>query len=137
MEYIDLGLSVKWATCNVGASSSEEYGSYFAWGETIPKNIYLKETYLPDKNFNKVFRLPTKEEFKELLNKCTWTWTLQNGVKGYKVTGPNGKSIFLPAAGQQNGEGYIICNIMAAIGLPLRTLATGRTAFVSTPTKQS
>ena len=39
-EYVDLGLSVKWATCNVGATKPEEYGDYFAWGETQPKSNY-------------------------------------------------------------------------------------------------
>lgn len=104
MEYIDLGLSVKWATCNVGATKPEEYGDYFAWGEVVPKNIYLKETYLPDKNFNKIFKLPTKMEFRELQNHCTWTWTTLNGVEGYNVEGPSGNSIFLPAAGCYRGS---------------------------------
>lgn len=112
MEYIDLGLSVKWATCNVGASKPEDYGNYYAWGETIPKNIYLRETYLPNKNFNKVFKLPTMAEYKELLNKCTWTWTDDyngTGVAGYMVVGPNGNSIFLPAGGGyfDSGVGYV------------------------------
>lgn len=44
-EYVDLGLSVKWATCNVGASKPEEYGDYFAWGETSPKTIYEWSNY--------------------------------------------------------------------------------------------
>ena len=44
-EYVDLGLSVKWATCNVGASKPEEYGDYFAWGETEPKSTYNWSTY--------------------------------------------------------------------------------------------
>lgn len=107
MEYVDLGLSVKWATCNVGANTPEEYGDYFAWGEIIPKNIYLQETYLPDKNFNKIFELPTKEEFKELIDKCIWTWTNDyNGtdVAGYKIVGPNGNYIFFPASGYRGGS---------------------------------
>ena len=44
-EYVDLGLSVKWATCNVGATTPEEYGDYFAWGETTPKDYYDLDTY--------------------------------------------------------------------------------------------
>ena len=44
-EYVDLGLSVKWATCNVGANKPEEYGDYFAWGETQPKSNYDWSTY--------------------------------------------------------------------------------------------
>ncbi|MBE6346589.1 MAG: hypothetical protein E7067_05205 [Lentimicrobiaceae bacterium] len=48
--------------------------------------------------------MPTDEEMQELIDKCTWTWTTQNGVKGYKVTGTNGNSIFLPAAGHRLGS---------------------------------
>lgn len=50
------------------------------------------------------WRLPTKKELGELKSKCTWTWTSQGGHNGYKVTGPNGKSIFLPAAGFRFGS---------------------------------
>ena len=129
-EAVDLGLSVKWATCNVGASSPEEYGDYFAWGETTTKSSYTESnstTYglsiselqslgiigsegnltaaydAATANWGGSWRMPTLDEMKELLNNCTWTWTTQNGVKGRKVTGPNGKSIFLPAAGGRNG----------------------------------
>ena len=120
-EYVDLGLSVKWATCNVGANNPEDYGDYFAWGETTTKSSYTdnnSKTY--GKNFSDIggksqydaarsnwggtWRLPTKAELQELKNKCTWEWTTQNGVKGYKVTGPNGNSIFLPAAGNRDGS---------------------------------
>ena len=125
-EYVDLGLSVKWATCNVGASQPEEYGDYFAWGETSPKSIYDWSTYkwcygsstslikyctgdnkkqldLSDDaaraNWGGTWRMPTHDEWTELRQKCTWTWTTQNGVFGYKVTSKtNGRSIFLPAA---------------------------------------
>ena len=131
-EYIDLGLSVKWATCNVGASRLEDYGDYFAWGETEPKSTYSWSTYkwcrgsedtqtkyctsssygtvdnkktleLSDDvaraNWGGSWRMPTKAELDELLENCSWEWTSQNGVYGRKVTGPNGNSIFLPAAG--------------------------------------
>ena len=135
-EYVDLGLSVKWATCNVGASKPEEYGDYFAWGETQPKETYDWSTYkwcngsydtqtkyctdsyygivdnktqleLSDDaaraNWGGSWRMPTHEEQEELRTQCTWTWTTQNGVYGYKVTskksGYTNKSIFLPAAG--------------------------------------
>ncbi len=119
-EYVDLGLSVKWATCNVGADKPEDYGDYFAWGETSTKSSYTSDnskTYgkqmndikgnsqydAARANWGGTWRLPTKAELEELKNKCTWRWTTQNGVKGYKVTGPNGKSIFLPAAGSLSG----------------------------------
>lgn len=152
-EYVDLGLSVKWATCNVGASKPEEYGDYFAWGETGPKSTYKWSTYKymedgysswdhvtkytkedgskpgcwydgdtyvgttvdgvtyknktvldPEDdaahvNWGGDWRMPTKEEQDELRTKCTWTWTSSGSVNGYVVTGPNGNSIFLPAAG--------------------------------------
>ena len=120
-EYVDLGLSVKWATCNVGASKPEDYGNYYAWGETTTKSSY---TYSNSKTYGKgmgdikgkssydaaranwggSWRIPTDEEMQELIDKCIWTWTTQNGVKGYKVTGPNGNSIFLPAAGCRYGS---------------------------------
>ena len=120
-EYVDLGLSVKWATCNVGASKPEDYGNYYAWGETSTKSLYTRDnikTYgksMGDINGNSSYdaaranwggkwRMPTKAEMQELIDKCTWTWTTQNGVKGYKVTGPNGNSIFLPAAGDRSGS---------------------------------
>ena len=87
-ECVDLGLSVKWATCNVGASSPEEYGNYYAWANNIA------ETQWGDK-----WRMPTETELRELCEKCTWTWTTQGGKNGYEVTGPSKNSIFLPAAG--------------------------------------
>ena len=121
-EYVDLGLpsGLKWATCNVGASSPEEYGDYYAWGEIKTKEDYSKsnsKTYgksMSDISGNSTYdvarakwggswRLPTKKELEELKNKCKWEWTTINGKKGYKVTGPNGNSIFLPAAGYRSG----------------------------------
>ena len=113
-EYVDLGLSVKWATCNVGANKPEDYGDYFAWSETQPKSEYGESTYsrtaypitlpLSDDaaraNWGGSWRMPTMAEQDELRKKCKWKWTTQNGVNGYKVTSKkNGNSIFLPAAG--------------------------------------
>ena len=143
-EPVDLGLSVKWASWNVGASAPEEYGDYFAWGETgfdwIKKMDYSWSTYkwcnvdynqltkycnnsrygyngfTDDKtvldpeddaaavNWGGKWRMATIDEWNELKNKCTWTWTAQNGVSGRLVTGPNGNSIFLPAAGARIGS---------------------------------
>ena len=122
-EYVDLGLpsGLKWATCNVGASSAEEYGDYYAWGEIDTKGEYTDaNSKTMGKSMNDIsgnssydvarakwggsWRLPTKEEFNELIQKCKWQWTSQNGKKGYKVTGPNGNSIFLPAAGNRYGS---------------------------------
>ena len=119
-EAVDLGLSVKWATFNVGATKPEEYGDYFAWGEISPKSSYYESnsvTYgksMSDisgnaqydaarANWGGDWRMPTTSEQRELLNNCSWQWTTLNGVNGYRVTGPNGNSIFLPAAGFRNG----------------------------------
>ena len=138
-EYVDLGLpsGTKWATYNVGATKPEEFGDYFAWGETEPKTNYTWSTYkycngssstltkyntdssrgsvdnkttldLSDDaarvNWGGKWRMSTRAEQEELHNNCTWKWTTQNGVKGYKVTSKtNGNSIFLPAAGERIG----------------------------------
>lgn len=131
--YVDLGLpsGLKWATCNVGATKPEEYGNYYAWGETATKSEYTADNSLTyglgiselqtqgiiDGNSNLMpqhdaaranwggsWRMPTRDEQKELLNNCTWEWTTQNGVNGCKVTGTNGNSIFLPTAGFRDGS---------------------------------
>lgn len=111
---VDLGLSVCWAGYNVGASSPEGFGNYYAWGETTTKKVYDFGSYQYDDIGRKIggtkydvarlqwggsWRMPTKIEFEELVNRCILTWTTYNGVNGYKVTGPNGNSIFFPAAG--------------------------------------
>ena len=117
---VDLGLSVYWAGWNVGASSPEGYGDYYAWGETNAKSSYTEDnsstygksmgsiagnsTYdVASVEWGGNWRMPTKDEFKELIDRCTCTWTTYEGVNGYKVTGPNGNSIFLPAAGCRLG----------------------------------
>lgn len=132
-EYVDLGLpsGTKWATCNVGASSPEEYGDYFAWGETVPKDYYDWSTYFdtdgggstfkkynnnggltelqPEDdaataNWGSPWRMPSPDQIKELSDsRYTATeWTQVNGVNGRKVTSKsNGNSIFLPAAGDR------------------------------------
>ena len=131
--WVDLGLpsGKKWATCNVGASSPEGYGDYFAWGETSTKETYdydncptyglsiselQSQGYIDGEgnltpqydaataNWGGDWRMPTKAEYHELLNNCTWEWTTQNSVNGYKVTGPSGASIFLPSAGSREGS---------------------------------
>ena len=116
--YVDLGLSVKWATCNVGANSPEEYGQYFAWGETSPKTVFTEENSLTNKkhmedfsgdeqydaaaaNWGGGWRMATSDEYTELINDCTWI-LVEN--EGYKVTGPNGNSIFIPTSGFYNGS---------------------------------
>ena len=111
--WIDLGLSVKWATCNIGASTPEEYGDYFAWGEIENDEQYNKNSYTCKTNRSQLdstqdaataqwkhpWRMPTNAEMQELKDKCKWLWLKVNGVYGYKVVGDNGNSIFLPANG--------------------------------------
>jgi len=108
-DYVDLGLSVKWATCNIGATKPEEYGDYFAWGETEPKENYETETYLwtsydaANAQWRGLWRMPKIKEWNELIYKCSWKWTTVNSVNGYKITAKNGNWIFLPAAGYRDG----------------------------------
>ena len=108
--YVDLGLpsGLKWATCNVGASKPGDYGNYYAWGncdigyyffDIYPSPIPRSFTDTAFANWGGSWRLPTKEEFQELIDNCDWTWTTHNRHKGYMVTAPNGNSIFLPASG--------------------------------------
>jgi hypothetical protein len=130
--YVDLGLSVKWATFNIGASAPEEAGDYFAWGEVKTKNEYKESNYVwyngSNANIRKYnstdniltlesaddvahaewggdWRMPTKDEFQELLDECTWTWK-DNGyeVKSNK-TGFTENKIFIPAAGIISTDG--------------------------------
>jgi uncharacterized protein (TIGR02145 family) len=121
-EWVDLGLSVKWATCNVGASSPGDYGNYYAWGDTSTKSKYREDNCssygktwgdiggdssrdAARANWGGSWRMPTMVEFQELRDNCTWTWTTQNGHKGYKVTSKkNGQTIFLPAARGRYGD---------------------------------
>lgn len=127
-EAIDLGLSVKWASHNLGASSPEEYGGLYGLGDPtgthteIPgDNNNSKEVWeyyggsIPDGivsgtsldiarvKWGGDWRLPTYYDLVDLRNKCSWEWTACNGIDGYKVTGPNGNSIFLPASGFRLG----------------------------------
>ena len=129
---VDLGLSVMWSICNVGATSPEDCGDYFAWGETKPKSNYsygnsvtyslsiseLESRGIIDSdgnltaaydaatvNWGNTWRMPTLDEIKELKEKCSWQWTSVKGVNGYRVTGSNGNSIFFPAAGYRGVGG--------------------------------
>ena len=140
---VDLGLSVYWSTCNLGASKPEESGDYYAWGETEPKSDYSWSTYkwcngsyitltkynndsskgtvdnkaaldseddVAHVRLGGKWRMPAYAEWTELKKTCTWTWYWnwngQKGVSGYKVTGPNGNSIFLPAAGSREATDF-------------------------------
>ncbi len=110
VEHVDLGLSVKWADRNVGADSSTDYGGYYQWGATttyeegssLSFDIGGMKSYdAATANYGEGWRLPTKTEMEELVNKCTWIWTTINECNGYIVIGPNGNRIFLPAAGRR------------------------------------
>ena len=128
---LGLPSGLKWATCNVGANKPEDYGDYFAWGEVEPKDYYDWSMYkwcngsydtqtkyctdsyygtVDDKttlelsddaanyNWGGAWRMPTGLEWSELIDNCSWTWA----DYGHVVTGPNGNSIFLPAAGYRD-----------------------------------
>ena len=121
-ECVDLGLpsGTKWATCNMGASSPEDAGSYFAWGEITTKYSYKEETSkmfgkeindisgnstydAASARWGKGWRMPTKADFEELINNCRGQYILQGGVWGVKFTSKtNGNSIFLPTTGYKN-----------------------------------
>ena len=128
-EYVDLGLpsGVKWATCNIGASKPEEYGDYYAWGETKTKKEYTTAnsiTYYKNRKdisgsvrydvarvkWGGGWRLPTIEEIAELASMCSITTSRRNGIDGCYVEGPNGNSIFFPFAGKRNS------NILERVG---------------------
>ena len=127
--YVDLGLpsGTLWAEYNVGASSPEEYGDYFSFGETSPKDWYSEDTYSFDKslskgenlalvddaayvNWGENWRMPTKDDWQELIDNCSYTESAFNAVEGMMFTGPNGNTIFLPYAGMYylNNEEWCI-----------------------------
>ncbi|MCQ2129064.1 MAG: leucine-rich repeat protein [Bacteroidaceae bacterium] len=133
---IDMGLpsGTKWCCCNVGATTPEGYGGYYAWGETSEKSVYDLQTYAywRDQNENGFvddgdwanigtdiagtqydvahvsmggsWRMPSHVQQMELVNNCIGTWTTQDGVNGISVIGKNGGQIFLPAAGYRQNE---------------------------------
>ena len=122
-EYVDLGLSVLWATTNIGAESETDYGNYYAWGETATKTGYTSANYTDPEcssttldathdaataNWGSDWRMPTRSEFNELMSNCTWTCTQKDNVNGLlltsKMDGYTDKSIFLPAAGYYNSS---------------------------------
>ena len=133
VEWVDLGLpsGLLWAKCNLGATTPEGYGDYYAWGETTTKDVYNVSTYkycngsiyaltkycntdglttleaMDDAATQKLgsgARIPTKAEWVELINNTTAEWTTMNGVNGRKFTAFNGNSLFLPAAGYRGAE---------------------------------
>jgi len=125
-EAVDLGLSVRWASCNVGAENPEDLGGLYAWGETDSKDNYAETNYryysgtdyqnigvnisgtrydVATTQWGDGWRMPTRSEARELMQRCQWTPETLGGVSGYRVTGPSGRSIFMPSAGQQQTTG--------------------------------
>lgn len=114
--YVDMGLSVMWATCNLGGDIASDYGDYYMWGETISGRKCTADSSITYKmdiddiagdatydaataEWGSSWRLPTKEEFDELVSECSWKWTMVDSIYGYYVTADNGNSIFFAAAG--------------------------------------
>lgn len=120
--YIDMGLpsGTLWATCNVGSDTPEGNGWYVSWGEIAEKPFYSWSNYWLFSAYNTTdlndgqdvacvtlgegWRMPTMEELEELLT-CSWSWEMYNGVQGARITGPNGNSIFMPAASFKDNSG--------------------------------
>ncbi len=127
-EWVDLGLSVKWATCNIGANDPTDKGHFFAWGETEAKAFFSKDTYRLNSfwgGYKKIgnniagtkydaaavqwggfWRMPTKEEMQELIESCSWEWTMINGTKG-SIISRNYNKIFLPYTQAMSGRGFL------------------------------
>ena len=114
---VDMGDGHFWATMNVGANSPEEYGDYFAWGETAPKASYTTGNYTATSfqdaataQMGDLWSTPSDVEWQWLVDNCSWEWTdnyNSKGVAGYTVTSnQNSNSIFLPAGGSYVGDTY-------------------------------
>lgn len=117
IEAVDLGLSVRWASCNIGADTPEEYGDYYAWGECEVKDSYGSDesksydrpyaaTLQPEEDvatqkLGDGWRMPTEEEFLELIEKCEWREAERDGCCGFEIVAPNENTLFLPAAGHK------------------------------------
>lgn len=130
---IDLGLQsgTKWACCNIGTTAPEEYGDYYAWGETWTKDAYTEKSYsysvykwygsyeyidigdeiagtqydVAHVKWGGLWQMPSSEQIDELMSDCFWDQVVYHGVNGMIVTGPNGKALFLPAAGSSGESG--------------------------------
>ena len=123
---VDLGLSVLWADCNVGGDSESPIGGLYGWADPsgekksqnvadyvplrkylssqIPMNISGTEYDIASAKWGKGWKMPSKQDWKELIEKCKWTKEKAFHVDGYRVEGPNGNSIFLPNTGLRFGE---------------------------------
>lgn len=125
MKMVDLGLpsGTLWADRNLGANAPEQYGNYYRFGDAFYYEKYSPEHRSEDVGsdiagtdsdaatvtLGKEYHTPTFEQFKELLGNCRQEWITFNGVNGVEVTGPNGNSVFFPAAGlRDNAENKIL-----------------------------
>ncbi len=115
--YVDMGLSVKWASCNIGALDPEDAGDHIAWGELTGKAEYTRDNSeyfgvqtdciaanpqcdAATVRWGSPWRMPTAAEVQELIDNTASSWTTRNGVPGrLYISIRNGNSIFLPAAG--------------------------------------
>ena len=121
-DLVDLGLSTKWCKYNVGATKATDLGGLFGFGDMTgfqtsinledyaSADIYKTDRDVANKVYGSWVTMPTIDEFEELFAECKKEWVEEDGVAGYKFTGPNGNSIFLPAAGTRtqgtvSGEG--------------------------------
>lgn len=130
---IDLGLpsGTKWTCCNIGAKDPLEYGDHYAWGEMLAKDFYSKDNYcyydvdqsschnigddIAGTNYDVAtirwgnkYSMPSNDQFQELVDNCTYSWTTIGGVNGALFTASNGNKIFLPAAGNYMDKGFIL-----------------------------
>lgn len=128
---IDLGLpsGTKWACCNVDAQSPQQYGGYYAWGELKQKTDYGWGTYahvdmttmqyaqigtdiagtqydVAHSQWGTAWQIPTQAQMQELKTACTQLYTSTEGIRGMRITGPNGASIFLPSGGYKRGTEF-------------------------------
>lgn len=140
-DMVDLGLSVKWASHNVMASTASDPGYYYAWGvckkqamygdgaykwkneddtfEDLGRDISGTQYDVANVRWGEGWRLPTKEEIEELLANTTQTWTTLDGQLGFTLTAANGNSIFLPVKGYYGAEGLVCADLYDIMGLPL------------------
>lgn len=115
-EFVDLGLSVKWAKHNIGAKNETDLGGYFAFGDLSGTNpsidpadyasadVYKTTQDLAYQALGGKGTLPTAAEFEELFSMCDVVYNERDGIPGYLVMAKNGNSIFLPAAGKRVGH---------------------------------
>ena len=96
---VDLGLSVEWADCNLGATKCTEFGNYYYWGKEHINSDISGTSLDYAKKETGVWRMPTLKEYQELINNCSIVTTSIDNVRGKKIIGKNGNSIFLPASG--------------------------------------